>query len=187
MRIMQNTAAKRYAAALYELATETNRATEIKGQLSLLAEVWSSDEALGQFLTNPRCSLAEKKELLSVLAKEVKLNQFVANTLFLMLDKGRITLLPEISRSYTEYDDHSNNRVRGHCRAATSLEEKEKKLLKQVLTKLSQASEVILTAETDASLMAGFVLSYRGVTIDGSLSGRLDRLQRQMLNPSHND
>ncbi len=187
MRIMQSTAAKRYAAALYELAAETNNASDINRQLALLAQVWEENEVLRQFLTNPRCSLAEKKELITHLAQEARLHQFVVNTLFLMLEKGRITILPAVSRSYTEYDDQSNNRVRGHCRSATSLGTGERKLLEQVLTKLSKASEVILTVETDASLMAGFILSYRGVTVDGSLSGSLGRLHRQMLESSHNN
>jgi len=184
---MQNTVAKRYAAALYELAAETNNASEINGQLALLAEIWEGDETIRQFLTNPRCSLNEKKEVIFSLAREAQLHQFVTNTISLMLEKGRIKILPAVSRSYTELDDRNNSRVRAHCRSATSLDAGELQLLQQVLKKISKASEVILTSETDASLMAGFILSYHGVTVDGSLSGGLDRLHRQMLNSSHND
>jgi F-type H+-transporting ATPase subunit delta len=187
VRVMQSTVAKRYAAALYELATETKSASEINRQLESLAQAWEQNDNFRQFLTNPRCSLTEKKELIASLAREMKLHQLVVNTLSLMLEKGRISLLPAVSRSYTEYDDLNNNRVRGHCRSATSLKAGERKSLEQVLKKLSRASEVILTVETDTTLMAGFILSYRGVTVDGSLSGGLARLHRQMLNPSHND
>lgn len=184
MRIMEITVAKRYAAALHSLALESGETIAVNRQLNRLAKVWQDNPLLDQLLTHPRLSRKEKEDLLQAVGGRLKLGELIFNLLRLMLDKGRIQLLPQLARSFREQNDRHNNRVLAHCRSARPITPEELTQLRNRLTEITGAAEVELRVETDVSLMAGFAVSFRGVSIDGSLKGHLKRLKREMLQPS---
>lgn len=185
MRIMKSTVAKRYAAALHSLALEFQAAAAVNRQLGRLAKAWEAEPLLGQLLAHPRLSQSEKEELLQKVGDSLGLGDLTVNALRLMLDKGRIQLAPQLARSFREQHDYYNNRVQARCRSAKPMTSGELDQLRRKLADISGAAEVELTAQTDASLVAGFTVSFQGTVIDGSLKGRLERLKRGMLQPSH--
>ena len=52
--------------------------------------------------------------------------------------------------------------------------------MRRRLSAFRDAKDIIITFETDPSLLAGFVVSIDGKIIDGSLRGRLHRLRRAL-------
>lgn len=174
---MQNTAAKRYAEALYAIARENNLTLQVDSDLTELSGVWRDQLLLRSVLTSPRIELSLKRQTAEGLSKGLKMQKPMLNLLYLLLDKGRIDLISDLAREFSALHDAHSGRVRAHCKTARPLTEVQLDLLKAKLMKITGAKEVIVTLENDPSLLAGFVVKIDGKIIDGSLKGKLQRLQ----------
>jgi F-type H+-transporting ATPase subunit delta len=119
-----------------------------------------------------------------LLGKHMGLHALIVNTLNLMLDKGRISLLVDFVDQYRSLSDRHSGRIRAHCRTAAELNSKQLEALKSKLRKLTGASVVELEIQTDPQLLAGFIVNVGGMIIDGSLNGRLNRLGQNLLQAS---
>lgn len=177
---MLTKAAKRYAAALYASASQQGLAREIGRELEELATLWQTSPELGLTMQNPRLARSGKAELLETVAAKFELSPLIKNLNALLLDKGRLELLPALSREYGELEDKAQGLARARCLVAHPLSQEQAQRLRQSLVKISGAREVILTLTVDPSLLAGFVVNLEGKLIDGSLKGRLQRLGRSL-------
>lgn len=174
---MQNTAAKRYAEALYDIARENNLTLQVDSDLTELSRVWKDQPLLRSVLTSPKIEISLKRQTAEDLSKRLKMQKPMLNLLYLLLDKDRIDLISDLAREFSALHDANSGRVRASCKTARPLTEVQLDLLKAKLIKITGAKEVIVTLENDPSLLAGFVVRIDGKIIDGSLRGRLKRLQ----------
>lgn len=178
MKNMQNTAAKRYAEAFYSLAQEEALVPQLAGQLNLAAGQWQGNQDLRGVILNPRLAKAQKHQLVSLWLEELGALPLFQNLLGVMLDKGRIDLLPQVAQEFQAMDDRDQGRVRAVCKHAHPLSQNQKLSLEQKLMELSGARAMALTWVLEPSLLGGFVVTIGGKTIDGSLKGRLNRASR---------
>jgi F-type H+-transporting ATPase subunit delta len=177
---MQTKVAKRYAAALYAFARQRGQTAEISHQLEEFVSLWQDSPELRQVMQSPRIERSSKTRILQAVGGRLDFSQPVANLLNLLLDKGRLEILPALYKAYETLEDKAAGRTRAHCIVAHSLTEQQLGQLRQKLIKISGSKDVLITLETDQSLLAGFVVSIDGKIIDGSLKGRLHRLQRRL-------
>ncbi len=177
---MQTKAAKRYAAALYASASQADIAAEVAAQLALLAGMWRDTPELRDIIRNPRIEKPFKAEIVQKISRELGFPQLLTNLLNLMLDKGRLEILPALCAEYQALEDSAAGRVRAKCLVAHPLTEEQVEKLRRRLSAFRDAKDIIITFETDPSLLAGFVVSIDGKIIDGSLRGRLHRLGRAL-------
>ncbi len=177
---MQTKAAKRYAAALHSFARQRGLTAEILRQLEEFAGLWQDSPELRQVMQSPRIERSRKANILQAVGSRLEFSQPLMNLCNLLLDKGRLEILPALFREFEALEDMAAGRARAHCLVAHPLTEEQLGKLRQKLIKISGAKDVLLTLETDPSLLAGFVVSIDGKIIDGSLKGRLHRLQRRL-------
>lgn len=177
---MQNTVAKRYAEALYSVARESNLTREVLAQLEALAEVWQGQEGFRALMLSPRVEHSTKRQTLAELGEKLQFADTVKNLFDLMLDKGRIEMIPALAAEYRRLDDEAFGRARAHCKVAHPLTQEQLEQLRQKLIKIVGARDVLINVEIDQSLLAGFTVSIDGKIIDGSLMGRLQRLKRSL-------
>src|SRR5690606_22703933 len=93
--------AKRYARALFELAAAGKVVSQVEQELKLIVDAVTTDEQLNKFLDLPNVQLQNKMQLL----KEVfgdKLSELVYNTLQLMIERGRQSLISNLYESYVK-------------------------------------------------------------------------------------
>ncbi len=173
---MLTKAAKRYAAALYASACQQGLAREIGRELEELATLWQTSSELVLTMQNPRLARSGKAELLETVAAKLELSPLLKNLNALLLDKGRLDLLPALHREYGELEDREQGLSRARCLVTHPLSQEQAQRLRQSLVKISGAREVIMTLTVDPSLLAGFVVNIDGKLIDASLKGRLQRL-----------
>jgi F-type H+-transporting ATPase subunit delta len=123
-------------------------------------------------LGNPKLTDADAVKLL---APEPQSESF-ARFLTLLADNRRLGLLPEIAGLYEELRAEAERVVKATVTSAVVLPAGE---LDKITAALRQrfGREVEVDTAIDASLIGGAVIDAGDVVIDGSLKGKLERLQ----------
>jgi len=170
------TLARPYARAAFALARERGSLAGWSGALAFAARV-AADPRVAGLLGDPRLSDAQAVALLSPpAAQDGTRDDAFERFLALLADNRRLPLLPEIAGLYDELRLEAERIVRARVTSATALPEAELATIREALRRRF-GREVELESAVDASLIGGAVIDAGDVVIDGSLRGKLDRLQ----------
>ncbi|MCB0393774.1 MAG: ATP synthase F1 subunit delta [Bdellovibrionales bacterium] len=172
--------AKRYAEALYSLATSNGSTEASFGDIAGLEAVLKNDEAVLKFLSAPVFSQAEKQEFVNKTFASVLKSDKVQDFLRILVEKNRIELLPEIIAAFNQADDKKNQRLRGVVKAANTLSEAEcGELEKAVSEKLGKSIQ--LDFQQDPTLIGGVRIEVGSFLFDGSLKSNLRMLNESIM------
>ena len=111
--------------------------------------------------------------------RELKLAKPVANLLRLLLDKGRITILPDVTDSYGELLDRHAGRTRAVAVAASPLDGAVLGRLRVVLQK-KMGQKVELTARVDPTVIGGLRVEVGSKVYDATVANHLARLRERL-------
>ena len=165
------TLARPYARAAFSMAQDENALAGWSNALGFAAQV-AADPRAASLLLNPQLTHAEAVTLLSVDGAGESFSRFLA----LLAENRRLAQLPEISGLQEELKDVAERVVKATVTSAAELPAGELEVLKTALKKRF-GREVELSTAIDASLIGGAVIDAGDVVIDGSLKGKLSRLQ----------
>jgi len=104
-----------------------------------------------------------------------------ARFLALLADNRRLALLPEIAGLYEQLRNEAERVVKATVTSATALPASELDALRAALVRRF-GREVELETAVDPGLIGGAVIDAGDVVIDGSLKGKLERLQSALVN-----
>lgn len=176
---MSASLARRYARAILELATEANAVDETGKQLSDFAELWAGSDELRAVFLNPEVAPDARKAVLSELTQRAGLSPLVRNSILYIADKGRISALPLIARSYGDLAEGTSGIVRAEVTSAAPLSDAYYVQLQKTLEQVT-GHKVSLEKKTDPSLIAGVVTRVGDKVYDGSIKSRLQELQNSL-------
>ena len=165
------TLARPYARAAFAIAQDENGLSVWSNALGFAAQV-AADPRAASLLLNPQLTHVEAVALLSVDGAGESFTRFLS----LLAENRRLAQLPEISALYEELKAEAEEVVKATVTSATELPAGELDVLKAALKKRF-GREVELSTAIDASLIGGAVIDAGDVVIDGSLKGKLSRLQ----------
>ena len=165
------TLARPYARAAFAHARDKGVLAGWSGALAFAARV-AADPRVAGLLGDPRLADADAVALLAPEGADEDFKRFLA----LLADNRRLPLLAEIAGLYDELRLEAERVVRARVTSATPLPEAELATIREALKK-RLGREVEIEAAVDASLIGGAVIDAGDVVIDGSLRGKLDRLQ----------
>ena len=165
------TLARPYARAAFSMAQDENALAGWSNALGFAAQV-AADPRAASLLLNPQLTHAEAVTLLSVDGAGESFSRFLA----LLAENRRLAQLPEISGLYEELKAEAERVVKATVTSAAQLPAGELEVLKTALKKRF-GREVELSTAIDAALSGGAVIDAGDVVIDGSLKGKLSRLQ----------
>jgi F-type H+-transporting ATPase subunit delta len=181
MAALGGSVARRYAKAIFAIGVDRG-SFEIYGrELRDLAELWKTSADLRQTLENPIFRLAQKRAVLQSLLPRVAPARQVQSLALLLLERGRIAILPALARAYEEMSDEKLGRVRALVKSAKPLDLGTETELRKTIERRT-GKKAILSVEIDATLLGGVVASFAGMVIDGSLATRLANLKNKVLN-----
>ena len=167
------TAARPYARAVYQQATETSSVEGWGDALGLMAAV-VSDAAMIEVLDNPQLGKEHKGELLLKVVGD-KLNEQQKNLVKLMAENGRLKALPEVVAQFEVYRAEAEGKIDAEVVSAFPLsDEQEKTIVATLKAKLGR--EITLSTTTDESLIGGVVIKAGDTIIDGSMKSQLESL-----------
>ena len=173
------TLARPYARAAFSLARDAGALAGWSDALGFAARV-AADPQVASLLGNPKLTTANAVELLSPPTVAIDADTF-ARFIGLLADNRRLSLLPEIAGLFDELRFEAERVVKARVTSATALPAGELETIKAALKKRF-GREVDIETAVDADLIGGAVIDAGDVVIDGSLRGKLGRLQAALSN-----
>ena len=177
---MQNqTIARRYATAVLQLAQEKGTVDAVGTELGTIAKTIYGNEDVRRFFLSPVFE-RKKKEALLLEAFGSKVSDVALHTLLLLVRKRREALLAPIATEYEKLARAAAGKEPLEIVSARPLGPNE---LDEIVARLGRTygKAFDVTARTDPSLLGGMRITMGDRRIDGSLSGRLDDLARELF------
>ena len=130
------------------------------------------------WLQSPKSTAAKAVEILvEVLGGDV--DPRFQGFLGVLADNGRLPLCAEISRMFEQLRQQAEKRLQVRVVSAVALQESEVERMQTALAKRFD-SEITLNNEIDADVLGGAIIYAGDQVIDGSLQGRLNRLETSL-------
>ena len=165
------TLARPYARAAFAIAREDGKFAPWSEALAFSAHV-AADPRVAALLANPQLGRDEAVALLAPETAEASYGRFLA----LLAEGRRLAQLPEIAGLFEQLRAEAEQVVKAKVTSAADLSAAELDSIKAALRRRF-GREVEVQTAVDASLIGGAVIDAGDVVIDGSLKGKLSRLQ----------
>lgn len=182
--------ASRYARALLRTverelgsAGSPTPAQHVARSLSEFAAVWTREEELSSSIVNPMFEKGQRLEALITVAKLAELPEVARRFLRVVFERERIAALPEIAETFRQKADEAAGVVQVEVSVARPVDAEE---VRNIESGLAQqiSGRLEFHWSVDPALIGGMVVRYQGKVLDGSLSGRLERIERQLMGAS---
>ncbi|NIJ70349.1 F0F1 ATP synthase subunit delta [Xanthomonas sp. 60] len=170
------TLARPYARAAFATARDEGAFAPWSDALAFSAHV-AADPRVSALLANPELGRDEAVALLAPAQPGETFARFLA----VLADANRLPLLPEIAGMYEHLRAEAEHVVKATVTSANELPASELDAIKAALRRRF-GREVEVSTAVDASLIGGAVIDAGDVVIDGSLKGKLARLQTALAN-----
>lgn len=168
---------KRYAQAAFELAREKGELENWRDGLNRATRITGDGEARN-VLENPKIPL-ERKEI--ILKKGLgKVEPMVINAVCLLMSRGKLKILGDISRHYARLLDAHYGIQHAEVITAVPLDDEVKKSLSMQFAKMV-GHKVIIDARVDSSIVGGFKAKIGDTLIDGSIHNNLESLKKSLV------
>ena len=171
-----------WANALFLAASRPDGRAACGDALAGLGSSIEDDERIRNFLSDPSVLKETKAKVIAAAcgpAGSAVFERFCS----LVVDKGRIPLLPEIARSYGELRDADEGIARLDVEAAREMAGEALRRVSEAWTIYSGAKATRATVRVNPALIAGYRLRAGSLRIDYSIAGRLERLRRELARP----
>lgn len=167
------TIARPYAEAVYRLASQKAALVEWSRMLEAASAV-ASDATMSDAIANPKFTRANvEKVFLSVLDKE--LDEEGKNLVRLLLENGRLALLPVIAEQYEKLKAEQSGQIEADIASAFPLSDEQVKEMVGLLEKRF-ARKVTAHVSVDPELIGGVKINAGDVEIDASVRGQLHNM-----------
>jgi F-type H+-transporting ATPase subunit delta len=171
------TIARPYAEAAFELARDEN-ALPVWSEMLRLAATVSADARVDRALGNPRLTDEQKESLFLSICGD-KLNAAGRSFLRVLLEAGRIKVLPQIRELFDALKDDAEGVAHARITSAQPVSDAQLAELKQTLEKRF-GRRIEATVAVDASLIGGARIVIGDEVIDASVRGKLDAMAVQL-------
>ena len=177
-----NTVARPYAQAAFEVAQESDALAELSESFAA-AKALLTDGQVAEFLSRPTLTDEQRLGFLQGLFAEsvgegsvfAGGSQHGTNFLKLLLENDRVAVLPEIADQFEALKADVENKVEAVITSAAPLSESQQQEMAETLKK-RLGRDVNVTTVIDENLIGGAVIRAGDVVIDGSLRARLEGL-----------
>ena len=180
-----NTIARPYAQAIFDLANEAGDLGQWSESLTIAGQLFA-DVVLAEYLANPELNDQQRLEFLTGLFKQAgaKLlagdNDKGTNFLRLLLENRRIAVMPEIAEHYETQKAKVENTVDAVVTSAVKLNKNQIGDIEEALKK-RLSCDVNVATKINENLIGGAVIRAGDVVIDGSLRARLESLANAVI------
>ncbi|SFB03825.1 MULTISPECIES: F0F1 ATP synthase subunit delta [unclassified Bacillus (in: firmicutes)] len=171
--------AKRYALALFQLAKEHQILEQMEQELRVVKEVFINNPDMNAVLKSPKLSVEKKKEILK--GTFTSANPFVVNTLMLLIDRHREDQTVEMAEEFIVLANEARGVADAKVYSVRPLTDSEREAISVSFAKKVGKNSLRIENIVDSNLLGGVKLRIGNRIFDGSLRGKLDRLERKLL------
>ena len=167
------TIARPYAVAVYRLAKEKNALANWSQMLALAATI-ASDEQMRAFIDNPKVDAADLERVFLSVSGD-KLDEAGTNLVKLLVEYGRLSILPEIAAAFEELKAQDEGVLEADIIAAAQPSQAEiAAIVKRLETKFGKKVEA--SVKVDPEIIGGIKIVVGDTVIDASVRGQLQEM-----------
>ena len=171
--------AKRYATALFDLASETDDISSLEKNVETLTQAIDESPDLNSLISSPIYSRDQQKNAIGAIAKKMGVSAVMINALSLMAEKRRLFVVPTFLSVLNDLISESKNEITAEVVSAQSLSKGQVEKLGKSL-KNNFGKDVKINATVDPTLIGGMVVKVGSRMIDTTIQAKLKSLQNTM-------
>ncbi len=184
--MIENVIACRYARALAEVAVDKKEIEKTDEDIIVLADILDSEGGdisvpeLVDFLGSPVVPLDQKIKLTDVLCEKLNIGELVSDFLNVLIRKARVPLMSRIAREYIRISSKIEEIVTAEVESAYPLGDEDKEKIVAALKK-REGKNVRLHTKVNEDLLSGIKVKIGDTLFDGSIKGRMDRIEAKLV------
>ena len=171
--------ARRYAAALADVAIEKREAEEVRQELNAWHQMLESNAELREVFANPTIPYEQKRRVLNELIARSRVRPTTATFLQLLLRNQRLPALTDISRRLEQELDERAGVVAAKVVTARPVSPETQQIIHRKIKGLT-GKDIRVVFQTDDNIIGGLVTRIGSTVYDGSIRTQLDNLATQL-------
>ena len=175
--------AGRYAAALFDLARESNVLDAIESELQSLGASIDASGDLRGFLRSPVYDNADQMNAIAALADKAEFSPLTSNFLKLIAKNRRLFALEDMIKAFGALAAAARGEISAEAISAAPLSDDQSKALRHEIEAMV-GKAVNLETRIDPDLLGGLIVKIGSQMIDASLKTKLNRLKSVMKEAS---
>ena len=171
--------AKRYAVALFEIAKEKNSLEAMVEEIRAVKEVFSNNQELYAFLKQPKITLQQKQQVLSDAFAGI--SEDIKSTIMLMIERHRTDEIAQMSAEFVELCNEDKSVAEATVYTTRPITDAEREAISSAFAPKVGKNTLRIENIVDRDIIGGMKLRIGNRIFDGTVSGKLNRLERQLL------
>lgn len=173
---MMASVAGRYAAALFDLASEENKISDVEADLGKFQALLDTSQDLTALVRSPLYSSDEQSSAVAKVAGAAGIGPLTINFLKLLARNRRLFAVSDMIKSFRTLSARGRDEVTAEVTSAVALSEDQLSELKATL-KSTVGKDVQLATRVDPSLLGGLIVKVGSRMVDASLRTKLTNLR----------
>ena len=174
-------AARRYAAVLFEVVNKSGDVVRAERDLNAFVDLMAGHAQLQKVLTSPAIPAARKSAVLEHVRNAAgEMTVEVRRMLLMLAERDRLAHLSEVAAAFTTRVMEHQKITDAEIVTAAPLEDSNRAALVRKLSDVSGA-EVRLKESVDPDILGGLVARVGGVVFDASLTRQLEKMRQRLL------
>ncbi|MFQ5563653.1 MAG: F0F1 ATP synthase subunit delta [Parvularculaceae bacterium] len=177
--VIRSSVAERYAAALFDLASEADKTEAVEADLKTLQAAIDAAPEFAKFLRSPVYGGEDRRRAVGAVADKADLSALTKNFLGLVARNRRLFALEDMIRAFQRLlADHRGEISAEVVSAAPLNEDQMRRLRSEIESVVGKAVNLKMRADPD--LLGGMIVKVGSRMIDSSLRAKLARLKSVM-------
>ncbi|WAM30543.1 ATP synthase F1 subunit delta [Caldicellulosiruptor naganoensis] len=172
--------AKRYAEGLIKLAQEEGKLENFYEDLFRIYDLFKTNREFVDILFDHKMKVSEKKEKIKQFL-DLKLDKYIVNLVYLLIDKRREILLPYIPFYYKEMYDKIMGNVDVEVIVSEEVDEGILSKISNWLLKRYGVKNPRFKVKVDKSIIGGVKLLFNNIEVDATIKGALDSIKKELI------
>ncbi len=177
--MIESTVAKRYANALFELASAQQKLSEVGSDLNEVVAAFTSNEELMSVLNAPKIPTARKKTIVAEIFAGAQ--PAVINTLQLLIDKKRLTEFAGVATAFQALAADAQGYAEATVYSTRELTAGEREEISSAFGGLVGKSKLNIQNVIDPSLLGGVRVQIGNHIYDSTIASKLAGLKRVLV------
>ena len=169
----------RYAEALLSAAGDADTADHVGQALADIASLWQGGE-FSYFMQNPVVPDAVKKDTFAKAFGDNAVDAQLKNFISLLIDKKRLSLLPDVSREYAVIKNKRRNGITVTVYSSAPLDGGQLTDLRELYRSRFNADSAEVVNAIDPDLIGGIRVKVGDTFVDDTLSGHLNKILAEL-------
>jgi F-type H+-transporting ATPase subunit delta len=171
--------AGRYAAALFDLAKESSKVSEVEADLVKFQSLLDMSDDLKSMVRSPVIAAEDQAKAISAVLAKAGIGGLAANFFKMIAGNRRLFAVQDMIKAFRAIAAKERGEVTAEVVSAVALSDAQTAELKQTL-KASVGKDVTLNASVDPSLLGGLIVKVGSRMVDSSLRTKLQSLKTQL-------